>query len=73
MVFKQHLTRMENVKRVRIFNYCINVSLCGKCPNTEFFSGPNTGNKEQKKPHIRVLFTQRLSNNSNDHYYQVKI
>ena len=43
MVFKQHLTRMENVQIVRIFNYCINVSLCGKCPNTECFSGPNTG------------------------------
>ena len=43
VVFKQHLTRMENVQMVRIFNYCINVSLCGKCPNTEFFSGPNTG------------------------------
>ena len=43
VVFKQHLTRMENVQMVRIFNYCINVSLYGKCPNTEFFSGPNTG------------------------------
>ena len=43
VVFKQHLTRMEHAQMVRIFNYCVNVSLCGKCPNTEFFSGPNTG------------------------------
>ena len=73
VVFKQHLTRMENVQMVRIFNYCINVSLCGKSPNMEFFSGPNTGKYGIEKTPYWALFKQRLSNISNDHYYQVKI
>ena len=58
---------------VRILNYCINVSLCGKCPNTEFSSGPSTGKYGPEKLHIRTFFKQRLSNNSNGNYYQVKI
>ena len=42
----------------KIYTSGVTITLREKCPNTEFFSGPNTGNMDQKKLRIWTLFMQ---------------